>query len=411
VCVRWLCLAALAATATVLAGCGGVGVSGANEATGNLLAVYSSLPLQGPAAASSAEIVDGERLALAQAGGHVGKFKVGYVSLDDANPQSGKLDPEATSTNAKTAAQDTSTIAYLGELGSPATAVSLPLINAAGILQVSPSSPYVGLTSSLDAGQDEPERFYPSGKRSFGRLQPGDPGQADAQLQLMRTLGVRKLYVLDDQDPFALPLAEIVSAQAQRAGIALAAHDSILTTAPTQAAYAGEAEKIARAKPDAVFFAGGTQTGTAALWRALHRAEPKLLLLGTSALEEPAFTGAIGAGGSQTYLTTPILPLADYPPPAARVLADYRRRFGGRPGPYALYGYEAMSVVLDAIRRAADRGNDRQTVIDRFFQTKDRHSVLGAYSVLASGETTLSRYGVDRVSDGRAVFYRAFDVH
>ena len=409
-CVRWLCLAALAATATIVAGCGGVGVSGASEATGNQLAVYSSLPLQGPAAASSAEIVDGERLALAQAGGHVGKFKVGYVSLDDANPQSGKLDPEATSTNAKTAAQDTSTIAYLGELGSAATAVSLPLINAAGILQVSPSSPYVGLTSSLDAGQDEPERFYPSGKRSFGRLQPGDPGQADAQLQLMQALGVRKLYVLDDQDPFALPLAEIVSAEAQRTGIALAAHDSILTTAPTPAAYAGEAEKIARAKPDAVFFAGGVQTGTAALWRALHRADPKLLLLGTSALEEPAFTGALGAAGSQTYLTTPILPLADYPPAAARVLADYRRRFGGRPGSYALYGYEAMSVVLDAIRRAADRGNDRQTVTDRFFQTKDRRSVLGTYSVLASGETTLSRYGVDRVSDGRAVFDRAFDV-
>jgi branched-chain amino acid transport system substrate-binding protein len=69
-----------------------------------------------------------------------------------------------------------------------------------------------------------------------------------------------------------------------------------------------------------------------------------------------------------------------------------------------------MSVVLDAIRRAAERGNDRQTVIDRFFQTKDRRSVLGSYSVLASGETTLSRYGVDRVSGGRAVFYRAFDV-
>jgi branched-chain amino acid transport system substrate-binding protein len=410
VCVRWLCLAALAATATVLAGCGGVGVSGGCEATGNQLAVYSSLPLQGPAAASSAEIVDGERLALSQAGGHVGKFRVGYVSLDDANPQSGKLDPEATSTNAKTAAQDTSTIAYLGELGSAATAVSLPLINAAGILQVSPSSPYIGLTSSLDAGQDEPERFYPSGKRSFGRLQPGDPGQADAQLQLMRALGVHKLYVLDDQDPFALPLAEIVSAEAQHAGISLAAHDSILTTAPTPAAYAGEAEKVARAKPDAVFFAGGAQTGTAALWRALHRADPKLLLLGTSALEEPAFTDAIGAADSQTYLTTPILPLADYPSPAARVLADYRRQFGGQPGPYALYGYEAMSVVLDAIRRAADRGNDRETVIERFFQTKDRRSVLGTYSVLASGETTLSRYGVDRVSDGGPVFYRAFDV-
>ncbi len=408
--MRWLCLAALAATATLLAGCGGVGVSGASEANGNQLAVYSSLPLQGPAAASSAEIVDGERLALAQAGGHIGKFKVGYVSLDDANPQSGKLDPEATSTNAKTAAQDTSTIAYLGELGSAATAVSLPLINAAGILQISPSSPYVGLTSSLDAGQDEPERFYPSGKRTFGRLQPGDQSQADAQVQLMQALGVRKLYVLDNQDPFELPLAEIVAGEAQHAGIALAAHDSILTTAPTPAAYAGEAEKIARAKPDAVFFAGGPQPGTAALWHALHSADPKLLLLGTSSLEDPSFTAAIGAAGPQTYLTTPILPRADYPSPAAAVLADYRRHFGGQPGPYALYGYEAMSVVLDAIRRAAERGNDRQTVIDRFFQTRDRHSVLGTYSVLASGETTLSRYGVDRVSNGRVVFYRAFDV-
>ncbi len=407
--VRWLCLAALAAVVPIVAGCGGVGVSGATEATGNQLAVYSSLPLQGPAAVSSTEIVNGERLALSQAGGHVGQFKVGYVSLDDANPQSGKLDPEATSTNAKTAAQDTSTIAYLGEYSSAATAVSLPLINAAGILQVSPSSPYVGLTSSLDAGQDEPERFYPSGKRNFGRLQPGDPAQASAQVQLMQALGVRKLYVLDDQDPFEVPLAEILAGDAERAGVTVAEHDSIAMTGLTGSAYKGEVEKIVRTGADAVFFAGGPQPGAAALWRALHRADPGLLLLGENALISPEFTGAIGAAASQTYLTTPILPLSDYPPASARVLADYRRHFGGEPGPYALYGYEAMSVVLDAIRRAGEHGNDRQSVIDRFFDTTDRNSVLGRYSVLASGETTLARYGVDRVSHGRAVFYRAFD--
>ncbi len=96
----------------------------------------------------SAEIVDGEKLALAQAGGHVGPFSVGYVSLDDADPNSGKLDPGATASDAKMAAQDTTTIAYLGEYESAATAVSLPLINAAGILQLSPASPYVGLTST-----------------------------------------------------------------------------------------------------------------------------------------------------------------------------------------------------------------------------------------------------------------------
>src|SRR5205807_10629308 len=152
--------------------------------------------------------------ALAQAGGHVGPFSVGYVSLDDADPKSGKLDPGATATDAKTAAQDTTTIAYLGEYSSAATAVSLPLINAAGILQVSPSSPYVGLTSSLDAGQYEPQRFYPTGRHTFGRLQPGDPGQAQAQARLVRALGVSRLFVLDDQNPFEMPLARIVAVDA-----------------------------------------------------------------------------------------------------------------------------------------------------------------------------------------------------
>jgi branched-chain amino acid transport system substrate-binding protein len=279
------------------------------------------------------------------------------------------------------------------------------LINAAGILQVSPGSPYVGLTSSLDAGQDEPQRFYPSGKRNFGRLQLGDQAQAAAQVKLMRALSVRKLYVIDDQDPFQVPLAQIVAADAERAGIAVVAHDSILTTPGS--VFTGEVEKVVRSGAGAVFFAGVGGAGTVALWRALHGADPHLLKLGPSTLTDEAFTSAIGPAGASTYLTTPVLAPRDYPPAATRVLADYRRRFGGQPGPYALYGFEAMSAVLEAIRQAGSRGNDRQTVIDRFFATANHDSVLGRYSVQADGETTLPRYGVDRIANGRAVFYRS----
>ena len=49
-------------------------------------------------------------------------------------------------------------------------------------------------------------------------------------------------------------------------------------------------------------------------------------------------------------------------------------------------------------------------MIDRFFAVKNRDSVLGRYSIEADGETTLSRYGVDRVVNGQPVFYRAIDV-
>ena len=178
-----------------------------------------------------------------------------------------------TATNAKTAAQDTSTIAYLGDYNSAATAVSLPLINAAGILQVSPASPYVGLTSSLDAGQDEPERFYPSGQRTFGRLQPGDPAQAPRRRADARAAR-DSVYVLDDQDPFEVPLASLIGEQAEAQASRVAGARQHLDR--------GRAASRARSTRSRERRAGRVLrrrhgAGTVALWRHLHAPIPRLL--------------------------------------------------------------------------------------------------------------------------------------
>jgi branched-chain amino acid transport system substrate-binding protein len=403
--VRWPGLAALAALVPALAGCGSV-VS-ASETAGNQLTIYSSLPLQGPSAATAKQVEGGEKLALSAAGGHIGSLKVSYVSLDDVNPLTGQTSPGDSSAAARQAAQDTSTIAYLGDYGSEATAITLPILNEAGILQVSPSSPYVGLTSSLDAGQDEPGRFYPAGKRNFVRLQPGDPVQAEAQARLMSSLAVRSVYVIDDQNAFQGPLATLVGQDAEREGIKVAGHDSIAL--PAEASFTGEVEKIIAAGPQAVFVAAGAGPGAVTLWHRLHAADPHLLLLGGAALASESFTSALGAEASVTYLTTPLLSEELYPPAARRVLAEYSRTFHDEAGPSVLYGYEAMSGVLDAIRRAGAGGNNRSEVIRSFMSTHDRNSVIGRYSVQPDGETTLSTYGVDRVRGGRPVFWRAIE--
>lgn len=392
-------------------GCGGI--SGAASVQSDQLTVYSSLPLQGPSGAISKQIVGGEKLALHDAGAQVGPFAVGYVSLDDSNPTSGKWEPGLTESNAKTAADDPSTIAYLGDYDSAATAISLPLINAAGILQVSPASPYGGLTSSLYAGQDEPERFYPTAKRNFARLEPGDPKQAQAQVQLMKILGVRKVYVLDDENPFSQPLAQMVAADAEHAGIEVAAHDSLDTA--TNTSFSGEVTKIGESGAEAVFFAasadGDADAGAADLFAQLHSADPKLSLLGSSGLTEPTFTAALDSGtAAKTLLTTPVLPVSSYPASAQPVLAAYRKQFGEQPEAYVLFGYEAMSATLQAIRRAGAHGNDRQAVIDDLFAQDPRNSVIGRYSFEPDGETTLSSYAIDRVSAGKPVFWRALNV-
>jgi branched-chain amino acid transport system substrate-binding protein len=382
-------------------------VISASETTGNQLTIYSSLPLQGPAAALARQIEGGEKLALSDAGGHVGSFRVSYASLDDVNPANGTSSPGESSTAAKQAAQDTTTIAYLGDYGSEATAISLPIINEAGILQVSPSAPYVGLTSSEDAGQYEPGRFYPSGKRNFVRLQPGDQAQAEAQARLMRSLHLNRVYVLDDQNPFQAPLAMLVAKDAEQEGVTVAAHDSI----PVEpgSSYTGEVEKILASNVQGVFVAAGSGPGSVALWQRLHAADPHLALLGTSAMASPEFTSAIGDAAGATYLTTPLLAESLYPPSARRVLARYAHTFHSEAGPAVLYGYEAMDSVLDAIARAGEHGNNRPDVIRAYMSTRDRDSVIGRYSVMPNGETTLSTYGVDRVVGGRPVFSRAVD--
>ena len=199
----------------------------------------------------------------------------------------------------------------------------------------------------------------------------------------------------------------MVGEQATAAGVALAGHDSIQVTPGSN--FSGEVAKIAASHADAVFLAGGPGPGTVALWKRLHSEDPSLLLLGSSSMATSEFTSAIGAAGGSTYITTPLLATSVYPPSAQRVLAAYRRRFGADAGPSALYGYEAMSGVLDAIRRAGSHGNDRPDVINAFFATVDRDSVIGRYAVRSNGETTLSVYGVDRVTQGNPVFWRAID--
>ena len=136
----WCCL--LAAMVLGVAACGDSddGGGGSGGGGGKSLTIYSSLPLQGASRPQSEDVIRGEKLALKQAGNKAGDFTIKYVSLDDATAAAGKWEAGQTSANARKAAQDDSAIAYLGEFNSGASAISIPITNEAGILQVSPSN-------------------------------------------------------------------------------------------------------------------------------------------------------------------------------------------------------------------------------------------------------------------------------
>ena len=114
--VRWLAVSCLiAAMSFVVAACGSdSGGGGGGKASGSTLTIYSSLPLQGDSRPQSEDVVHGEQLALDKSGGKAGKYKIKYVSLDDATAATGKWEPGKVSENARKAVGDDNTIAYLG---------------------------------------------------------------------------------------------------------------------------------------------------------------------------------------------------------------------------------------------------------------------------------------------------------
>jgi branched-chain amino acid transport system substrate-binding protein len=357
------------------------------------LTIYSSLPLAGAARPQTEDVVRAEQLALEQSGYRAGAFSIRFVSLNDATRRAGAWTPLQTVNNARRAVADPTTIAYLGEFSSGATAVSLPVLNEAGILQVSPSNSYVGLTRSEAAEPGEPEKYYPTNVRSFGRLAPPDHLQAAAIAALLQAEHVRRVFIVDDFEIYGHGLAGMVRSRLAARGVKPAGSRAL------RAHGAGRiARAIRRSRADAMFFA-------------VHRRNPRLALFGPEGVIDPAFRRRLSRGAAKrTLLTRPVLDPAAYPPAAQAFSAAFRARYGTAPKPYALQGYEAMSVVLDAIRRAGPQGNDRAAVIAAFRATRDRDSVLGRYSIDPNGDTTLSTYGVLRIAArGRLVYDRTID--
>jgi branched-chain amino acid transport system substrate-binding protein len=376
--------------------------SGGGSTGSTNLTIYSSLPLQGDSRPQSESVVNGEKLALQQHGGKVGKFNIKYVSLDDSTAATGKWDPGATSSDARKAAQDKSTIVYLGEFNSGASAISIPILNEAGIMQISPSNTYVGLTRAEGADKGEPDKYYPSGKRTYGRVVPADHIQAAAQVAYQKDQGCTKVYILNDKEVYGKGIADAVQKDGTAQGLQILGNDGIDTKA---ANFRSLATKIKSKGADCLFFGGITDNKAVQVWKDVGSANPTMKLFGPDGVAESAFTTKVPASlQSRTFITNPTLDPKLYPPAAQDFFKQYKQQFGKTPEPYAIYGYEAMQDALLAIQNAGAKGNDRQAVIDQFFKNKDRDSVLGKYSIDENGDTTLSDYGGDKVKGGQLVF-------
>jgi branched-chain amino acid transport system substrate-binding protein len=384
------------------------GTSGSTSSSSNAVDVYSSLPLQGASSAQTIPLVNGIKLALSEANNKAGSFSVNYQSLDDSTAAAGKWDPGQTAADARKAAADPKAVYYIGEFNSGASEVSIPILNQAGIPQVSPANTYVGLTTNEPgSAPGEPTKYYPTGTRTYLRIVPRDSIQAASDLLAMKQAGCTKVAVANDKEAYGQGLAALILLEKKFYGVNVISNTGIDPTSPNFRSYAST---IKGQGADCFFFAGIVSNGAVQITKDVNAALPKAKIFGGDGVCTGSYTAA-KMGGVPANIdpliecTVATLNLTAYPG-GKQFLTAYKAKYGGAsPDPYAIYGFEAMKLGLDTIAKAGSQGNSKSAVLKALFATTSRSSVLGTYGFDKNGDTTLKSYGLYKVgSDGSPVF-------
>ncbi len=383
---------------------GGGGATTTEE--GKELTLYSSLPMQGASRVQTEAMVNGIKLAVEQAGNKAGPHTIKYVPLDDSTAQAGSWTPEAESANALKAAQDDSTAVYIGAFNSGASKISIPILSEAGVPQISPANTYVGLTTDAPGSEPgEPDKYYPTGDRTYSRIVPQDTIQAAALVTLMKQDGCTKVAMTNDKEVYGAGLSRVIELAAKEQGLELTGNDAIDKNA---ANYRSLAAKAKSAGADCFVYAGITANNAVQLYKDFAAALPDAKLYGPDGVAETGFASEKDGGipeslNARVKVTVATLAADEYPPEGQEFFKQFTEKYGvDNPDPYAIYGYEAASLALDAIERSGT--GEKADIKKAIFETKDRASVLGTYSIDENGDTTLTDYGVYSIKGGELQF-------
>jgi branched-chain amino acid transport system substrate-binding protein len=353
-------------------------------------------------------MVNGIKMAIEERGGAVDGFTIEYDDMDDASPQKGNWDPADESSNAKKAIADETVIGYIGTYNSGAAKVSMPLLNKAGLVMISPGNTTPSLTKPGTGEPNEPAVYRPSGKINYFRVVPADDIQGAVACEFCRSdLGAKKVFILHDRELYGKGIADVFKKTAGATGVEVVGFEGI---DPKASNYRSLVTKIRASGAEAVFFGGTTQTNAAQVLKDLRAGGSKVPFVSPDGTFEKAFIEASGKdnvtkeqGG--VYITFGGLPSDQLTGLGAEFVKKYKAKHGVVPEAYAVYGYEACRVLLDAIDRADKK--DRASVIAAVAATKDFTGALGTWSFDENGDTTNKAMSVNTIKDGDFSFIKA----
>lgn len=367
-------LALVAAAAPVVVGCGD-DRQRSSRIGGDTYAIYASLPAHGTGARAARDAEAGMRLALRDAGNRAGERRVRFVRMSSTRPGDELWDPGTVEANAKRAADDPGTAVYIGEFNLGASAVSLPVTNREGILQVSPADGLTSLGRMLPGeATDGSQRYYPEGTLTFVRFVPPDLDAARRAAAAIAELGTRRLVVLEGDGIASRELERMVLTQLRGDGPPVE-----ITRVSVRGDKADDVapivEQTLAASPHAVLYAGPAGARAASVLAALAGRLDGVPVIGGPPLAEGDVVGAVPEG---TCAWTGVPEESQLPARGRRLLERIRRESGRDVGVHGLLGHAAMRLALNAIERG---GPDRRRIVQAGRSNVDRDEVAVGYGL------------------------------
>ena len=386
----------VAGLAVVVSGCGVSQASACAQVeytgTGSPdLVLVSDLPLQGAASRESRQINHAIRAQLQERGFRAGAHTIGFQACDDSTQAAGKSDAGRCASNANTYADDDSkVIGVIGPLDSRCAAILIPALNQAsggGIPIVSPTNTYPCLTRG-GAGCDlsEPDKYYPSGRRNYLRVVGNDVFQAAAAAEFARDRGVKRVYVLHDNEAYGVGMAASFRAAARWLGIEVVGFEGWDAGATS---YTSLFEKAKARRADAIFLGGLIEQNGAGVIRDKVRVlgpnDGEVELLASDGFAKQQTIDEAAAAADGMVIAAAGVPAGRLPEAAKRFNAAFAARYleGKPPHPSAIYGAEAAKVMFDAIAKS---DGTRSDVITRLFETRVKDGLLGTFGFDENGD-------------------------
>ncbi|CAE6736717.1 MULTISPECIES: branched-chain amino acid ABC transporter substrate-binding protein [Paraburkholderia] len=336
-----------------------VGVARADE----MVKIGEAAPVTGPASYLGKDTENGARLAIEeinQTGLVIGGKKVTLVF--DAQDDAG--DPRQATQVAQKLVDD-KVVAVVGHMQSGSTIPASKIYSDAGIAQVSPSATNPAYT----------QQGFKTAYRVVATDAQQGPTLAD---YAAKTLKVKTVAIVDDSTAYGQGLAVEFEKQAKANGITVLSHDASTDKAVD---FRAILTKIKGEKPDAIMYGGLDGTGGPFAKQAKQLGMTMKVLAGDGLCADDLAKLAGDAADNVicSIAGAPLLKMSGGPAFVER----YKKRFGYAPVLNSPFAYDAVGVIIDAMKRAQ---STEPAKILAAMPATDHQGVLGETQFDAKGD-------------------------